>query len=88
MNTAKTPKSQSDNTERVEKLLSTVLGNSHTLHSSLYMLHIMREKIHSRKYQPFDNREITAELQRLNHSVQKLYGSMEALNYLLREIAD
>lgn len=77
---------QSNTNERVEKLLSTVLGNSHTLHSSLYMLHIMREKIQARRYRSTDNREITAELQCLNYKVQKLYGSMEALNYLLKEL--
>lgn len=74
-----------DFTQQVEKHLSTILGTSHTLHSSLHMLHIMREKIHARNYREYDKREITAELQRLNYQVQKLYRSMEALVHLLND---
>lgn len=83
-----TNNSHPDLNQQVVKHLNTILGNSHTLHSSLYMLHIMREKISTRNYQSFDNREITAELQQLNYAIQKLYGSIEALNYLLKEIGE
>lgn len=72
-------------THEVDQQLGKVLGNSFTLHTSLNMLHIIREKIHHRHYQPHDKEEIIAELQRLNYQVQKLYSSMEALNYMLND---
>jgi hypothetical protein len=72
-------------TQQVDQHLGRVLENSHTLHSHLHMLHIMREKVRARSYQPYDQREITTELQRLNYQVQKLYSSMEALVHLLND---
>lgn len=72
-------------THEVDQQLGKVLGNSHSLHGSLTMLHLIREKIHHRHYQPHDKEEIIAALQQLNYQVQKLYSSMEALNYMLND---
>jgi hypothetical protein len=72
-------------THEVDQQLGKVLGNSHTLAGSLHGLHLIREKIHHRHYQPQDREEIIAGLQQLNYQVQKLYSSMEALNHMLTD---
>lgn len=72
-------------THEVDQHLGRVLGNSYSLHGSLHMLHIIREKIHALHYQPHNRGEIITELERLNYQVTKLHSSMESLYLLLKD---
>jgi hypothetical protein len=72
-------------THEVDQKLSQLIGNSFSLSGSLQSLHLIREKIHQRHYQPHDKEAIITELERLNYQVQKLQSSMESLYHLLND---
>lgn len=72
-------------THEVDHKLGQLLGSSYALGGNLHSLHLIREKIHQRHYQPHDKAAIITELERLNYQVTRLHSSMESLYHLLND---
>lgn len=72
-------------TEELNKHIGQLFSQSLKVSSPVQMLHLIREKMHTRGYQEFDREDILNQLGHLQKIISQLHGEMVRIDDLLKE---
>jgi hypothetical protein len=73
------------NTQALQQHIGRLFSESLKLSNPVGMLHLIREKVNARGYQPFDKEDILQELGQLQHIMGKLHGELLHIHDLLKQ---
>jgi hypothetical protein len=72
----------------LHRRIGSLFGVSLKIASPVSQLHLIREKIAARGYQPFDKEDIMGELGKLQHIAGELHSEMLRIDDLLKKQQD
>jgi hypothetical protein len=72
-------------THALHQQLGQLFSDSLKLSHPVEMLHIIREKIQARGYQPFDKEDIIQQLGQLQHLMGRLHSDLLDIHDILKE---